>query len=55
MPRFKIEWTEEVWYESFVEADDESQALDKFLLDGVPDDTAAVGSCIADSIEVSEA
>ena len=55
MARFKIEWTEEVWYRQFVEADSVEEAREKFWngeFDYAPRDVT--GGEIQEGIDVEE-
>ena len=55
MARFKVEWTEEVWYRTEVEADNEFQAKEKLLLGEVDLEKAKVfGSELQDSVTAEE-
>ena len=55
MAKFKIEWTEEVWYRMEVEADSEEQARELFWAGeyNLDEGTQTGGEC-QDSVEIEE-
>lgn len=54
MPVYKIDWTEEVWYRYYVEAESQEEVMARFANGEFFDVAIPYGSDIQDSIEVEE-
>jgi hypothetical protein len=55
MPKYEIQWTDELWYKLTVEAESEEIALDKFLSNEYDlGDADLFGSELQDSITIEE-
>ena len=56
MPRYNVSWTEEVWWSTYVEADNHDEALNSFFdnVDNCLDHAKITGSEIQHSVEVEE-
>ena len=54
MPKYLVSWTEETFFNTYVEADSEDEALNSFFdnVDNCWDRAKIVGSEVQDSIEV---
>ena len=55
MNKYKVSWTIEEWYETAIEANSPSEALDKFHAgDYTTDSIYKYGSELQDSVEIEE-
>ena len=55
MPKYRIEWTEEMWYSMEVEANSKEEALDRFhALDYDFGNAEMIGDEMQDSVTIEE-